>query len=185
MEKYPVAAIILNYDDDENSLAFGQHKEACKALTKDDILKAYKSDQVCRCSFERNDVGCTLYVFSIKYKENFTAAQPITLEFKFDGVVPADINGYAFVLTNRLVSMGSDRQRHFHKIQVILFKFLMTLSFRFILNYHIALEKNFEKTKTVKINDKSQKYILRGEGIVRNNDRISTKSKERQQKLTS
>ena len=34
------------------------------------------------------------------------------LEFKIDGVVPNDIKGYALVLTNKLVSISSDGQRH-------------------------------------------------------------------------
>ena len=37
----------------------------------------------------------------------------ISLEFKFDGVVPADIIGYAIVLTNKLISISSDGQRLF------------------------------------------------------------------------
>ena len=46
----------------------------------------------------------------------FTASQPIKLEFKFDGVVSNDINEYALVLANKLVSIGSDGQRHFDSI---------------------------------------------------------------------
>ena len=43
-EKYPDSAISLNYDDDVYSQAYGQFKEALRALTKDDILKPYISD---------------------------------------------------------------------------------------------------------------------------------------------
>ena len=46
----------------------------------------------------------------------FTNSQPIKVEFKFEGVVPNDFNGYALVLTNKLVSIGSDGQRHFDLI---------------------------------------------------------------------
>ena len=35
------------------------------------------------------------------------------VEFNFDGFVPNDINGYALVLTNKLVSIGSDGQKFF------------------------------------------------------------------------
>ena len=56
------------------------------------------------------------YVFDIRYQEKFTASQPIKVEAKFDGVVPNEINGYAIVLTNKLGSISSDRQRHFDLI---------------------------------------------------------------------
>ena len=46
----------------------------------------------------------------------FSNSQPIKIEFKFEGVVPNDINGYALVLTNKLVSISSDGQRHFDLI---------------------------------------------------------------------
>ena len=47
------------------------------------------------------------YMFSI-YDTSFLfpASQPIKIQFKFDGVVPDTINGYALVLTNKLVSLG-------------------------------------------------------------------------------
>ena len=60
-----------------------------------------------------DDVGYILYVFDVKYQQNFTASQPIKVEFKFDGVVPNGFNGYYFVLTIKLVSIGSDGQQHF------------------------------------------------------------------------
>ena len=43
----------------------------------------------------------------------FHSFQPIKVEFKFDGVVPNDIIGYALVLTLNLVSMSRDGPRHF------------------------------------------------------------------------
>ena len=51
-----------------------------------------------------DDVGYNLYVFDIRNQQILTASQPMKVEFKFDGVVPKNINGYAFVLTNKLVS---------------------------------------------------------------------------------
>ena len=116
-EKYPDAGILLNYDDDDYSQAYGQIKEAFKALTKDNILQPYISDDDFRSSNVRvDDVGYNLYVFDIRYQKNFTASQPIKVEFKFDGVVPNDINGYALVLTNKLISISSDGNRHFDLI---------------------------------------------------------------------
>ena len=58
-------------------------------------------------------IGYNLYVTDIRYEKNFTAAQPIKVELKFDGVVLNYVNGYALVLTNKLVSTSSDGQRHF------------------------------------------------------------------------
>ena len=43
----------------------------------------------------------------------FTASQPIKAEFKLAGFNPNDINDFALVLTNTLVSVSSDGQRHF------------------------------------------------------------------------
>ena len=62
------------------------------------------------------DVGYNLYVFGKRYQKNFTNSQPIEVEFKIDGVVANEVNGYAIVLTNKLVSISSDGQRHFDLI---------------------------------------------------------------------
>ena len=116
-EKYPNAAILLNYDDDDYSQGYHQIKEAFKALTKDDILQPYISEADFRRSdVAANDIGYNLYVFDIRYQKNFTNSQPIKVKFKFEGVVPNDINGYALVLTNKLVSVSGDGQRHFDLI---------------------------------------------------------------------
>ena len=116
-ENYPDTGILLNYDDDDYSQGYHQIKEAFRALTKDNILQPYISDDNFRTSnAAANDNGYNLYVFDIRYQKNFTNSQPIKVEFKFDGVVPNDINGYALVLTNKLVSISSDGQRHFDLI---------------------------------------------------------------------
>ena len=116
-EKYPDAGILLNYDDDDYSQGHHRIKEAFKALTKDDILQSYISEADFRTSnVAANDIGYNLYVFDIRYQKNFTKSQPIKVQFKFEGVVPNDINGYALVLTNKLVAKSSDGQRHFDLI---------------------------------------------------------------------
>ena len=113
-EKYPDASIILNYDDDDYSQGYHQIKEAFKALTKDEVLQPYISEEDFRTSNVRAvDVGYILYVFDIRYQKNYTASQPIKVEFEFYGVVPKNVNGYTLVLTNKLVSISSDGQRHF------------------------------------------------------------------------
>ena len=53
----------------------------------------------------------TFWIYDIiKY---FLCSQPIKVEFEFDEVLLNDINGYALVLTSKLVRVGSDGQRHF------------------------------------------------------------------------
>ena len=49
-EKYPDAGILLNYDDDDYAQGYHQIKEAFKALTKDDILQPYISEEGFRTS---------------------------------------------------------------------------------------------------------------------------------------
>ena len=63
-----------------------------------------------------DEVGFDLYVFDKRCQQKFTASQPNEVTFKFDGVVPNDINGYVFALTNKMISISSDGQRHFDLI---------------------------------------------------------------------
>ena len=112
-EKYPDSAILLHYEDDDYSQGYGQIKEAFKALTKDDILQPYISEDDFRSSDEGNNIGYNIYPFDIRYQKNFESSQPIKVEFKFNGIVPAGIYGYALVLTNKLFSISSDGQRMF------------------------------------------------------------------------
>ena len=44
-EKYPDTGILLNYDDDDYSQGYHKIKEAFKALTKDDILQPYITEE--------------------------------------------------------------------------------------------------------------------------------------------
>ena len=86
-EKYLDAGILLNYDDDDCSQGYTQIEEIFRALTKDDILQPFISDNDNRSSNVRaDDVGYNIYVFDIRYQQNFKASQPINLEFKIDGV---------------------------------------------------------------------------------------------------
>ena len=61
-----------------------------------------------------NEVGYNIQAFDIRYQKTFEIGQSVKVEFKLDGVASAGINGYALVLTNRLVSTSSDGQRMFH-----------------------------------------------------------------------
>ena len=115
-EKYPDSGILLNYDVDDYNQGYGQIKEALRALTKDDRLQPYISDRDFRSSINNNDIGYNLYIFDIRYRKDFENSQPIKVEFKFDGVIPAGIYGYALVLTNKKITISSDGQRHFDLI---------------------------------------------------------------------
>ena len=112
-ERYPDSAILLNYDDDDYSQGYGQIKEAFKALTKDDILQPYVSEDDFRSSDEGNNIGYNIYAFDIRYQKNFENAQPVKVEFKTSENVAAGIYGYALVLTNKLISISSDGLRMF------------------------------------------------------------------------
>ena len=69
-EKYPDAGILLNYDDDDYSQGYGQIKVAFTALTKDDILKPYISDNEFRSSNNGDNIGYNL-CFRHKISEKF------------------------------------------------------------------------------------------------------------------
>ena len=112
-ERHPDSAIFLSYEDDDYSQGYGQIKEAFGALTKDDILQPYKSEDNFRSSNERNNIGYNKYAFDLRYQKNFENAQPVKVEFKISENNNAGIYGYALVLTNRLASITSVRQRMF------------------------------------------------------------------------
>ena len=59
-QKYPDSGILLKYNEDNNSQGYSQIKEAFRALTKDDILKPYKSEHDFRSSKDDNDIGYKL-----------------------------------------------------------------------------------------------------------------------------
>ena len=88
-------------------------KEAFRAVTEGDILQPYISDLDFRSSNHGTEVCYNFYVFDIRYGKNFTAAKPINVEFRFEEVVPADVKGYALVLTNKLITCSSNGQRSF------------------------------------------------------------------------
>ena len=115
-ERYPDSGILLNYDDDDYSQGYGLIKEAFKALTEDDILQPLISEDDFRSSNEGNNIGYNIYAFDIRYQENFENAQPVKVEFKLSENINAGIYGYALVLTNKLISIGSDGQRMFDLI---------------------------------------------------------------------
>ena len=112
-ERYPDTAILLNYDDDDKSQGYGQLKEVFKALTKDNTLKPYISEDDFRSSNEGDIIVYNIQCFYIRYQKIYESGQSVKVEFKFDRVILAGIYGYALVLTSRLVSISSDGQRMF------------------------------------------------------------------------
>ena len=103
----------MNYNNDDYSQAYGQIKNAFRALPKGDIFQPYIFDNDFRSSNDVNDTEYNLYVFDVRYQKNIEPPQPVKVEFKFSENVPAGIYGYALVLTTKLVSIGCDGRRHF------------------------------------------------------------------------
>ena len=112
-KRYPDSGILINHDDGDYVQGYGQIKEAFKALTKDDILKPYITEDDFRSSNEGNNIGYNIYAFDIRHQKNFENAQPVKVGLNFSENIPAGIYGYGSVLTNRLASITSDGQRMF------------------------------------------------------------------------
>ena len=112
-EKYPDTGILLIFNDDDYSQGYHQIKEAFRALTHDNTLQPYLSENDFRSSNDGDNFVYNIHDCDIRYQKNFENAQTIKVEFKFDGIIPAGIYGYALVLTNRLMSLSSDGQRMF------------------------------------------------------------------------
>ena len=110
-ERYPDSGILLNYEDDDYSQGNDQIKEAFKALTKDDILKPYQTeddlDRIMKVIILVIIYTLSIY-FDIRYQKNFENAQPVKVEFKFSENIAAGIYAYDLVLTNRIISISSD-----------------------------------------------------------------------------
>ena len=115
-EKYPDSGILFKINGDEHTQVYAQFKEAFRALTKDNILQQYITEDDFRSSNDGDDVGYNVHIFDLRYQKNFEGGQLVKVEFKLDGVVPAGIYGYALVLTNGLESISSDGQRTFDLI---------------------------------------------------------------------
>ena len=64
-ENYPDSAILLNYDDVDYSQGYGQRKDAFKALTKDNIIQPYISEDDFRSHNNGNIIGYNIHVFDI------------------------------------------------------------------------------------------------------------------------
>ena len=76
----------------------------------------FKSTNVKAVGKDDSSVAYNFYVSHIRYRKEFSEAQPINIEFNFDGVVPAVVNEYAISLTNIMISNSSDGQRQWDLI---------------------------------------------------------------------
>ena len=85
-------------------------KEAFRALTEENILQPYISEDDFRSVNNGKNIGYNIHVFDIRYQKKYQSGQSVKIEFKLDKIVPAGVYGYALVLTNRLVSISSDGQ---------------------------------------------------------------------------
>ena len=73
-EKYADSGILLNYNDDDYIQGYGQLKKVFRALTEDNILEPYISEDSFRSSNDDDDdddVGCNIHVFYIRYEKKF------------------------------------------------------------------------------------------------------------------
>ena len=112
-ENYLDAAMLVNCKDDDYSEGFDLIETAFKVLIRDVNLQSYISGNDFRPSNDGVDeVGYTFFVFVIKHQENFAPVQPIKIEYIFDAVAPADVNGYALVWTRKVVYIMSGGQRN-------------------------------------------------------------------------
>ena len=106
---------------DDFSQRYGQIEVAFWSLTKDHILQPCLSDHGLISSITAdgwNEIGSNLLCSDIQYQKRSTGAQTMKVEMKFSEDSPADVNGYALVLTNGLISLKSDGRKHFNLIGV-------------------------------------------------------------------
>ena len=67
----------MNYNGDDYSEGYAPIKEAFRALSKDDILEPYISDNDFRSTSDGKNTEYNLYVFDIRYRKNYESSQPI------------------------------------------------------------------------------------------------------------
>ena len=78
-EKYPDSATLLNYDDDDYSQGYGGIKEAFKALTKDNILQLYISEDDFRSDINGDNIGYNMHIFDIRYQKSYQSGQSVKI----------------------------------------------------------------------------------------------------------
>ena len=99
---YPDTGILPNFNSDDYSQGYHQIKETFRALTKNNKLQPYISENDYRSGNEGDNTGYNMHAFDKRYQKNFESAQAIKVDFKFDGVILVGIYGYALVLKKKI-----------------------------------------------------------------------------------
>ena len=108
-DRYPTDYINLDYSRTNFHEAYYQIENFFLKHSEDRILKPFIGIN----SFRRY---YNFYVFDLTNQKDHISAQPISVDFKFYNVAGTNVRDYtafALVLTNRLVSISSDRKRMF------------------------------------------------------------------------
>ena len=115
-EKFPDAGRICDYAIAKYLQAYGEIVSCFRHLAKNNILQPYftQKDFVNSKNYPDGNPGYSLYVFDLRHHQDYSSAQPIKVRFDLRPAVPAATNliGYALLLTNSLVSVSSDGQKH-------------------------------------------------------------------------
>ena len=116
-EKHPDAGKNCNYAIDKYSQEYGEKVSCFRHLAQDNILQPKITQKGFITSFNnpQDNLGYNLHVFDIRQHQDFSSAQPIEIRFDFRSPIEAAANliGYAIFLTNKMISIISDRQRQF------------------------------------------------------------------------
>ena len=109
-ENFPENGIMCDYSRYNYSDAYFEIENFFRMYTQTDFLKPIIDYNNFRNNFN-------FYVFDLNHQKEKIAAQPIRIEFKFSAdVIAQNYVAFALVLSNRLVSISSDGQRHFDLI---------------------------------------------------------------------
>ena len=109
-ENFPENGISCDYNRDNYSEAYHEIEIFFIHQTQTTFLKPIIDLDMFRTDFNFN-------IFDLNNQKEKIAAQPIRIEFIFDGIIRANVyTSFALVLSNRLVSVSSDGQRHFDLI---------------------------------------------------------------------
>ena len=94
-EKYPDTGILLNFNDDDYSQRYHQIKKAFRALSHDNTLQLYISENDYKSDEMGNDVIYIIHAFDIRYMKNFQSAQPKKVELN---LMESFLQGYMVML---------------------------------------------------------------------------------------
>ena len=106
----------MNFAEYEYFQGYSQSKEAFRCLPKDDILHLYICDHDFSSSNTedgRAEIGYSFYVCDIRYQKNIRVTQLFDLAVMSSANNPELVNGYALVLTVKLICFSSIGKRYF------------------------------------------------------------------------